>query len=136
MKVELFKKIIKEAVKEVLQEELRSILAEVGEKKEGIPLANLIDYQEDTPLSSTQAPKAGSNSLMEILNQTRQSMTREDYTHLTGHNPLQQPPDGIYNVAENRTPQVGLDLTNLGFVKNAGAILKASNEKDKQRVGA
>ena len=33
-------------------------------------------------------------------------------------------------------PEVGIDLSQLDFVKNAGAIYKASVEKDKQRFGA
>lgn len=135
MKVELFKKIIKEAVKEVLQEELKDMLAEVVKKQQNIPTEGPTIFQEHKKVTSTQTPKVGVNPLMDILNQTRQSMTKEDYSHLVEHNLTQQNPTGIGNVAENAQPQVGLDLTNLGFIKNAGAILKASNEKDKQRAG-
>jgi hypothetical protein len=35
----------------------------------------------------------------------------------------------------NPGPEPGLDLSTLDFVKNAGAIYKASVDKDKQRFG-
>lgn len=135
MKVELFKKIIKEAVKEVLQEELRGILSEVAKRQQDIPSTKPTIFQEYRKIPSTETPEVRTNPLMEILNQTRQSMTKEDYSHLVGNSLTQQPPTIVDNISENKTPQVGLDLTNLGFIKNAGAILKASNEKDKQRIG-
>jgi hypothetical protein len=36
----------------------------------------------------------------------------------------------------NQGPEPGLDLSQLDFVGKAGAIYKASQEKDKQRHGA
>jgi hypothetical protein len=36
----------------------------------------------------------------------------------------------------NAGPEPGIDLSTLDFVKNAGAIYKASVAKDKERFGA
>jgi len=90
MKVELFKKLIKEAVREVVRE-------------------------------------------------TRASMTQETYKDLISatSDMVQAPGLGMNPIESFQAgPAPGLDLSTLSFAKNAGAIYKASVEKDKARFGA
>ena len=116
MKAAEFKSLIKEAVREVVREELQ----------------NFTKTPVDTtvPTTSTAPTKpVASNPLMEMVNQTRATMTNEDFRNIGNFTSA--------NVAGANFggPQPGLDLSSLSFVKNAGAILKASNEKDKIRNG-
>jgi hypothetical protein len=116
MKVELLKNLIKEAVREVIKEELLNInLKEVELKKSQI-VNNL-------PVNSDQVNSVPS-SINEVLNLTRASMTREDYKNIVGTE---------QSITETSAPVLtsggGLDLSNLDFVKNAAAIYNLSKTK-------
>lgn len=135
MKLELFKKLIKEAVREVLQEELKGMLAEVVKPQQNIPVRKPVIFQEHKKITSTESPKVGVNPLMDILNETRQSMTRDEYQQLVSHIPGESNP-GIGNLLEHNTRQEpGIDISTLDFVKKAGEVYKASIQKDKERLG-
>lgn len=135
MKIELFKKLIKEAVREVIQEELSEILKESA-KKAPVESSALKMFGEHKKVVSSNTPKVGVNPLMDILEQTKNSMTKEDYSHLVspGFSQDTSLQSQAGNLHEN-LPPVGVDLSQLSFVKNAKAILEASNEKDKLRGG-
>ena len=116
MKAAEFKNLIKEAVREVVREELQSFTK--------------TSLNTVVPTASTAPTKPTSTSpLMEMVNQTRASMTSEDYRSIGNFS------SANVTGANFGGPQPGLDLSALSFVKNAGAILKASNEKDKIRNG-
>jgi hypothetical protein len=75
---------------------------------------------------------------MDILNETRASMTQESYRDLVSatSDMVQAPGLGMNPIESFQTrPAPGLDLSTLSFAKNAGAIYKASVEKDKARFG-
>lgn len=124
MKTQVFKNLIKEAVREVLQE----ILFE--EKKEPVVQKEVF---KTTGVEKAQPITSQRNPIMEMLNMTKNSMTSEDYKSIVGT--PSTPNFNNIGVVGSTTPAPGIDLSTLDFVKNAGAIYKASVEKDKQRFG-
>lgn len=129
MKLDLLKKLIKEAVKEAVREEMDSILSEsVITPTKTVESVKYQPYQPPRkPLFNTGDPIA------DILNETRNSMTQAEYTNMTvGYSDT----ENYNNIHQfNSGPEPGVDLSTLDFVKNAGAIYKASVDKDKQRFG-
>lgn len=124
MKTQAFKSLIKEAVREVLQEML------FEEKREPVVQKKVFktnSVEQIQPITSQRDP------IMEMLNMTRNSMTSEDYQSMVGVSSA--PNFNNIGVVGNNIPAPGIDLSTLDFVKNAGAIYKASVEKDKQRFG-
>jgi len=131
MKVEALKKIIKEAVREVLLEE-REALQEVShttkvhESSKNQPLSK--DLLKPAAVESTPG-----NVISEMINMTRSNMTREDYKSiLNGNSSMISKPDfrmdsSLDNVPAG--PQPGLDISNLDFVKNAASIFKLAEQK-------
>lgn len=127
MKVDALKKLIKEAVKEAIQEELA---------KKPQPVTEMV---EAPVVQST------GNPIMDMLNMTKRSMTNEEYQNvMTADSSMAQAPDfrsmmsGMQEMpAPRRTlanaPKVGLDISNLDFVKNAASIFKQSQKKDRER---
>ena len=131
MKVEALKKIIKEAVREVLLEE-REALQEVShttkvhESSKNQPLSK--DLLKPAAVESTPG-----NVISEMINMTRSNMTREDYKSiLNGNSSMISKPDfrmdsSLDNIPAG--PQPGLDISNLDFVKNAASIFKLAEQK-------
>lgn len=137
MKLDVFKKLIKEAVKEAVREELEIILSEDVKNTTTTPAVTHI-----TPQSTYRPPVANpvktGDPIMDILNETRASMTQESYRDLVSatSDMVQAPGLGMNPIESFQTrPAPGLDLSTLSFAKNAGAIYKASVEKDKARFG-
>ncbi len=138
MKLDVFKKLIKEAVKEAVREELEIILSEDVKNTSTTPVVTHI-----TPQSTYRPPVANpvktGDPIMDILNETRASMTQESYRDLVNatSDMVQAPGLGMNPIESFQAgPAPGLDLSTLSFAKNAGAIYKASVEKDKARFGA
>jgi hypothetical protein len=134
MKVDVFKKLIKEAVKEVLQEELINILSE-NKKLTEKPVNTFKKYEEYKPTTSENIYKPTGDPIMDLLQETRATMTSGDYkTMVSMDSSMAQ--NGIPNMGNMISGQEpGLDISQLSFVKNAGKVFKASVEKDKQRFG-
>ena len=128
MKVSQLKTLIKEAVKEAIQEELGSMqqAAPVQEVKKATP-----------PPPAPAAPTKTGNSLLDAINETKHSMTTEEYRTMVNANSsmVQAPGLGMQPQGMPSGPQPGLDLSQLDFTKNAGAIFKKSNELDKAKHG-
>jgi len=128
MKVDALKKLIKEAVKEAIQEELGKTPQPVQETAQ-----------------ARQVPSTG-NPIMDMLNMTKQSMTNEEYRNVSSMDSSMVPqPDfrslmtgGQDMSAPRRTlanaPKVGLDISNLDFVKKAASVFKQAEEKSKSRM--
>lgn len=141
MKASEFKKLIKEAVKEAIREELL----------EGVQQP----VQEVTrPAQPVVYEKTG-NPMIDVLNETRTSMATSEYRDMTGgglraslaqnfdrsmfmpkqnYTPVSNDPRAVaQSVAA--APKVGLDLSQLGFVSKAAAIVDGAAKKDKERFG-
>ena len=136
MKVDQLKNIIKEAVREAVREEIKEILTEA------VSSASKPETVVEAPAPKVQKPKfeAKGDPIMEMLNMTQQSMTRDDFKNIVGS----QVQSGMsqMNFTSNSVPmsapagpQPGIDISQLSFVKNAAAIYNKSLEKDQFRVG-
>lgn len=137
MKADAFKKLIKEALREVLQEELGQILTESPKK----PQPKVTKYAPYTPPSKPR--RSTGDPIMDLLEETKASMlnTRDTghYVDMSQHVSAPGLGQDTFNpvlVEESFSrPEPGLDISQFDFVKNAAAIFKASQEKDKQRFG-
>jgi len=128
MKVDALKKLIKEAVKEAIQEELGRTPQPVQET-----------------VQARQVPSTG-NPIMDMLNMTKQSMTNEEYRNVSSMDSSMIPQPNFRSLitggqdmpVPRRTlanaPKVGLDISNLDFVKKAASVFKQAEEKSKSRM--
>lgn len=125
MKVSQLKTLIKEAVREAIQEELGSMqqAAPVQEVKKATP-----------PPPPPAAPTKTGNSLLDALNETKHTFTTDEYRTMVNANSSMVSAPGL-GMQSPSGPQPGLDLSQLDFTKNAGAIFKKSNELDKAKHG-
>ena len=144
MKLDLLKKVIKEAVSEAVREELGKILSEdvkpqstpVGVGGYGIP-NTVTKYAEHRPVVAR--PVATGNPIMDLMNETKYSMTQGEYRNLVSatSDMVQAPGLGMNPVDQFRPgPEPGLDITQFDFMMRAGDVFKASVKKDKERFGA
>jgi hypothetical protein len=136
MKLDLLKKLIKEAVKEAVREELETILSE-DTKPVQTPRQTVTKYAEHKPVVARPVPTG--NPIADLMNETKYSMTQGEYQSMVSatSDMVQAPGLGMNPIEGFRSgPEPGLDISQFDFIKKAGAILQASNEKDKQRFGA
>ena len=136
MKLELLKKLIKEAVSEAVREELGKILSEDTKPAQTVA-PTITKYEKHIPVVAR--PVLTGDPIADLMNETKYSMTQGEYQNLVsatsdmvqapglGMNPIQQFKQG---------PEPGLDITQFDFMMKAGEVYKASIEKDKQRFGA
>ena len=136
MKLDLLKKLIKEAVKEAVREELEVILSEDAKPVQA-PKQTVTKYAEHRPIVAR--PVVTGNPIADLMNETKYSMTQGEYQNLVSatSDMVQAPGLGMNPIEQFRQgPEPGLDISQFDFVKKAGAVYKASVEKDKQRFGA
>ena len=154
MKLDQLRKVIREEVKTAIKEELQEIMNEAvraasePEKQTFYEEAPYGGYKgpHTTNLASTRETtenlQESGDPIMDILNQTQANMTSGN------SNTPSQPIHDIVNkpnfasmmasnmgMNENAGPLPGIDLSQLDFVKKAGAIYNKSIENDKQKHG-
>lgn len=134
MKTEVFKRLIKEAVREVLREELGDVITEAPKKQ----VSKVTKYEPYTP--PQKARISTGDPIADLLNETKAEMVGDEYrTAYSGMSDMVSAPGLGMNpimVEENfARPEPGLDISQFDFVKNAAAVFRASQEKDKQRFG-
>ena len=151
MKLDQLRKVIREEVKTAMREELQEIMNEAVraastpvEQPKQTPYQSKIwpAYQE---VQASNIPKKSADPIMEMLNQTRATMTSEDYRTITSatSNMVQKPNFasmmagnmGMSQPVGSNRPAPGIDLSQLDFVKKAGAIYNKAVEKDKEKYG-
>jgi hypothetical protein len=104
--------------------------------------------QVETQKPSPTNPVMGKTSLDEMLQMTRNNMTNEEYKTIFSGNAQNAmggvpqvngtPRQNVANSLANQmqmSPGAGIDISQLDFVKKAGAVLQASELKDKQKAG-
>ena len=142
MKLDQLRKIIREEVKAAVKEELQEMLTEavrVASQPDAKPNVQKFESPNQTQVNPSSV---SSDSITEMLNQTKASMTNEEYQNVfTGTSDMVQKPNFAEMMASNMgmvdsgRPAPGLDISQFDFVKKAGAVYKASVEKDKQKHG-
>tara|TARA_R100001509_G_scaffold41780_2_gene22426 strand:+ start:3168 stop:3587 length:420 start_codon:yes stop_codon:yes gene_type:complete len=135
MKLNQLRKIIREEVKAAVKEELQDILNEAV-KVASTPTNEAKSSNVTMPKPSPTNPVAtGKKSIDEMLKQTANNMTNEEYRNVfTGTSDMVT---GMPNMAStvanqmnmNSGNQPGLDISNLDFVNKAKAVLDLSNKK-------
>ena len=135
MKASEFKEIIKEAVREAIREELS---------------VARVDTPPPPPVKAPQPVQfTSSNPLMEALNMTSRAMASDQYESdspstvranmsemFAGssysvkptYKPVSEDPRAVAS-AIAAAPKVGLDLSQLGFINKAAAIVKLADKK-------
>ena len=142
MKLDQLRKIIREEVKAAVKEELQEMLTEavrVASQPDAKPNVQKFESPNHTLVNPSSV---SSDSITEMLSQTKASMTNEEYQNVfTGTSDMVQKPNFAEMMASNMgmvdsgRPAPGLDISQFDFVKKAGAVYKASVEKDKQKHG-
>ena len=143
MKLNQLRKIIREEVRSAVKEELQDILNEAVKNASTPTVQKVVEHKQvdsTVPKPSPTNPVAGNRSINEMLKQTADGMTNEDFK--TVFNGTSDMVTGMPNMATSMASQMGMsgtqpgmDISQLDFVKKAGQVFKASNEKDKQRAG-
>lgn len=147
MKLNQLRTVIREEVKTAIKEELQEIMNEAV-KVASTPTVDTKQTFYGNPIGTpttevaTQSITRGSTDpIMEMLNQTKASMTAEDYKTVTSANSnMVQKPNFASMMAENmgmkgNGVEPGLDISQFDFIKKAGAIYNKSVENDRQKHG-
>ena len=139
MKLDQLRKIIREEVRAAVKEELQEVMNEAV-KAASTPSQEVEKKQVVQPEPVKRKP--GTGSITEMLNQTKASMTADEYKNVfTGTADMVQKPNfasmmaGNMGMTPSAGPQPGLDISQFDFVKKAGAVYNAAIEKDKQKYG-
>ena len=154
MKLDQLRKVIREEVKTAIKEELQEIMNEAvraasePEKQTFYEEAPYGGYKgpHTTNLASTRETtenlQESGDPIMDILNQTQANMTSGNYSTPSQptHDMVNKPNFASMMASnmgmnENAGPLPGIDLSQLDFVKKAGAIYNKSIENDKQKHG-
>ena len=137
MKASDFKNIIKEAVREVIKEELLGAIQQPLREENTLP----------PPVKRT------GNSIADMLAETRATMSSTDYRNIMNADssmaqsfdksmfmprqlikPTSDDPRAVQQAVAS-APKAGLDLSQLGFVNKAAAIVNAADKKQKEKNG-
>lgn len=142
MKLDQLRKIIREEVKAAVKEELQEMLTEavrVASQPDAKP--NVQKFESQTKIQEVQTAKS-SDPIAEMINQTKATMSNDEYRNvISGTSDMVQKPNFAEMMASNMgmvdsgRPAPGLDISQFDFVKKAGAVYKASLEKDKEKYG-
>jgi hypothetical protein len=126
MKASQFKQLIKEAVREALKEELSNVAPAIQERAQ-----------------QSNVPSTGIATLDAMLNETKASMNNEDYRNVINMSSQDAQGFGIMKPqssdpthvgqALSTAPKVGLDISQLDFVKKASAVYNKAVEKSNNK---
>lgn len=144
MKTELFKKLLKEAVREVLKEELPKLLSEQVRPTQKQVVPKVTKYEQYIAPPVSKPVRTTGNPIADLMAETKATMFTDPgaghYQDMSQY--VSAPGIGMESTGqpvmmeENfARPEPGLDISNFDFVKKAAAVYNASVEKDKQRFG-
>jgi len=133
MKLEQLRKIIREEVRAAVKEELQDVM------NEAVKYASTPTKMQEVPKGQPKRWSTGkSATLDEMLKDTRNSMTSQDVSNISGGGGVQKPnfASMMSNqmAKENQGPMPGLDISNLDFVKKAKSVLDLANKKSSQQL--
>ena len=136
MNVDKLINLIKEEVRNTLREELKDLLNEAVEyaSRPNIESPRNVEFEISKPVNTTpkdtlQIRKAFSdtNPLASLLEETKRAMNSEDFKEFGNTVPAPGMNESAY--APSHSSDVGLDISNLDFIKKAKSILNATNSK-------
>lgn len=143
MKLDQLRKIIREEVRSAVKEELQDILNEAVKHASTPNVQKTAEHrqvQATVPPPSSINPVAKKDSIEQMLEMTKNSMTNEEYKNVfTGTSDMVT---GMPNMASTMMNQMnagagrqpGIDISNLDFVNKAKAVLDASNKKSAKQT--
>ncbi len=148
MKLDTLRKVIREEVKAAIKEELQDMLNEAVKIASQPSTPNVQKFNEYKPVVqkdlkqtwSTGKINTGTVPLEEMLNQTADEMTSDDFKQIVN---AQAPNSGTaatttlanqMGLTENSGPMPGIDISKLDFVSKAKSVLDAAYKKDKNRL--
>jgi|TARA_R100000030_G_scaffold77251_1_gene60126 hypothetical protein len=148
MKLEQLRKIIREEVRAAVKAELQDMLTEavkvastpnINDSKNSYREVKQKDLKRTW---STGELNTGTIPLQEMINQTRESMTSDEYRNvINGTSDMVKKPNfastmaNTMGISESPRPMPGIDISQFDFVKKAGAVYNRSIEKDKEKLG-
>ena len=148
MKLEQLRKIIREEVRAAIKAELQDMLTEavkvastpnINDSKNSYREVKQKDLKRTW---STGELNTGTIPLQEMINQTRESMTSDEYRNvINGTSDMVKKPNfastmaNTMGISESPRPMPGIDISQFDFVKKAGAVYNRSIEKDKEKLG-
>jgi len=144
MKLDSLRKIIREEVRSAVQDELKDILKEAVKfasepKSSGYTKADTKTrkWSVDPKLESVE--KKNLTPITEMLNQTQNAMTNEDYRNVVNADSSMVAAPGMAstvasNLGMSGGPAPGLDISKLDFVKKAKSVLDLANKKSKGQL--
>ena len=127
MTVDALRKIIHEEVRKAIREELGNMLSEIRGDNQVSSLEFLSEKQQESK------SKEGLFDIKNILQETRKSMTREDYREIMGGNKVCCEKSTVSESIDDNGSSLVNELPS--FAKNAKAIFEASKNVDKTRNG-
>ena len=127
MTVDALRKIIHEEVRKAIREELGNMLSEIRGDNRVSSLEFLSEKQQESK------SKEGLFDIKNILQETRKSMTREDYREIMGGNKVCCEKSIVSESIDDNDSSLVNELPS--FAKNAKAIFEASKNVDKTRNG-
>ena len=147
MKLEQLRKIIREEVRAAVKAELQDMLTEavkvastpnINDSKNSYREVKQKDLKRTW---STGELNTGTIPLQEMINQTRESMTSDEYRNvINGTSDMVKKPNfastmaNTMGISESPRPMPGIDISQFDFVKKAGAVYNRSIEKDKEKL--
>lgn len=140
MKLDQLRTIIREEIRSAIKDELQEVLTEAVKVASAPQKQTFYQSPSSNPIQTEIAKPSKMNPIMkkkgtleEMLNQTRNEMTGEDYkTVISGTSDMVQRPNFASSMATKMGmsgPQPGLDLSTLDFIQKAKQIFDKSNIK-------
>lgn len=119
MKVDVFKKLIKESVKEVIQEELKEILLEALKSNMGGKFNNPSPYDPPYKVTSDSSPiKSTTNLNVDLREKYNQALNETTLSFTTKDVPKFQPPSSTDTI-NGKLPDGDVDLGQImGLLNN------------------
>ena len=137
MKLDQLRKIIREEVRAAFKEELQEVLTEavkIASAPKKTFYTNNTIKDVATPTPSKVKPNTGRNSIDEMINMTKASMTSTEYNNITGAQPPSTSAKMASQLGMQPSSMPGIDISKLDFVGKAKKVLDASYDKDKLRT--
>tara|TARA_R110002153_G_scaffold150278_1_gene301804 strand:+ start:6213 stop:6635 length:423 start_codon:yes stop_codon:yes gene_type:complete len=137
MKLDQLRNIIREEVRAAVKEELQEVMNEAV-RAASVPVQSPKEVVQSFNKQKNVRKTPPTNSITEMLSQTKANMNPEEYRSIiAGTSDMVSKPNFASGIASTmgmtEGPMPGLDISQLDFVKKAGAVYNQSIEKDRAK---